>query len=455
MATRTNPDLAPGQTRLGLRLFLIHGALHGAWYAVGMPANAIIAGFALRVLGMTREDAGLIGAFLYSAAVFQFLSFAVTNRVRDRKRFLIVVGAGEMLFLAGVLLTPLALRASRPAAHAAFFACLFLSGTCLHLAQPLLNSWLAALIPARMRGRYLGARQLLITGLHTLVAWLALRLLDCWESWAGFALVIGACCTAGVVGFALLRSAPMPRVSQESTFHVADVRGVLAYSPFRRYLAFIVLLFAGFSLACSYYTPFFLEEVGLTFKQVSWYFLAHNLLMLATLRPGGRLVDRIGARPVLLVMVAIYAAFFLAFPWFSRERYATILAAWALVGVADALYWVAVTSTLYNSLPSGPKRTGYLAIAQGVVMVSMGVGPWIVRVYLGLARDLHVTLFGLELERFRLMFAFCGLLFVFAFAAACRLENTRRLSNGQIVAALLRSRPFTLLPQFWKPRDSE
>ena len=448
--TSAHPRLSARETRHGLRFLLGHAFFFGIWYGAGMPANAFVVGFAMDILGMSRENAGMIGACLYFSAIFQFLSFGLTNRVRNRKRFVLLVGAGEMIFLGLTLFVPLAFGSGNRTSWAVFFGLLFVSGTCLNLIQPIFGSWLSAIVPARLRGRYLGTRQLLVTGLQTVATFLGSQLLGHWSSWGGFAVVILTCCLAGLTAMTFLARVPMPPVSRESRFHFADLHGMFRRRPFRRYMIYNVMLFAGFSLACCYYAPFFLREVGLSFRQIGWYRVTHNVLMLLVLWPGGRIVDRFGARPAVIVMTLLYTLFFALFPWFSAERYWLILSAWTGVGIADGLFWVALTSTLYHSLPAGPERTGYLAVAQGTVLLCMGIGPLLVRAYLPLAANLDIHFLGMHIERFRLMYFSCALLMLAATFAATRLENTRDVRFGPAAMAMLRAFPFRLLPRFWK-----
>jgi len=450
MSSPAPARLSIADNRLALRLFLVQAALVGTWSSIGTPANALVSGFALDVLGMSREDAGLLGSCVYLAAVWQFLSFVVTNRVADRKRFVLLAAVGEVCCLLLVLAVPWAFGRANAVASAVFLGLLVLSGTCLHLAQPLLGSWLSAVVPARIRGRYLGSRQLLMTGLATVGTWVGLRVVDRWHSWGGFGAAITACGLAGLAGVVVLSRVPMPPVSRQGHFRLRDFAGVLRLPDFRRYLVFVVMLFTGFSLACSYYAVFFLEEIGLSFTQIGWYITGHNILMILVLRPGGRLVDRIGAKPVLVVTVLIYAAFYLCFPFFTASRYWLILVAWTMVGIPDGLYWVAGTSTLYHSLPRGPERTGYLAVAQGITMVGMGIGPLLVRLYLAWARTLEFSVCGLRIERFRLLYFVCGLTMLSTLIAVARLRNTRSVHLGDAFAAVVRARLFKLLPLSWR-----
>jgi MFS family permease len=450
MAATPSCRLPVAENRAALRLLLVQAALLGTWSSVGMPANAVVSGFALDVLGMSREDAGLIGSCVYLAAVWQFLSFVITNRIANRQRFVVLAGAGEVLCLLLTLAVPWLFGKGNAVACGVFLGLLALSGSCLHVAQPILGSWLSAVVPARIRGRYLGSRQVLMTGLATVGTWVGVRVVDHWHGWGGFAAVVVGCGLAGLTGVAVLARTPMPPVSRQSHFRLRDFAGVLRLDAFRRYLVFVVMLFAGFSLACCYYAAFFLVEIGLSFTQIGWYITGHNILMIAVLRPGGRLVDRIGAKPVLMIMLLLYAAFYLCFPFFTASRYWLILLAWTMVGIPDGLYWVAGTSTLYHSLPRGPERAGYLAVAQGVIMVGMGVGPLLVRLYLELARHLEFVVCGVRIERFRLLYAICGLTMLATLGAAARLRNTAPLHSRDAFAALLRAAVFKLLPLSWR-----
>jgi len=438
------------ENRVALRLFLAQAALLGTWSAVGMPANAILSGFALDVLGLGRENAGLLGSCVYLAAVWQFLSFVITNRVRDRRRFVVLAGVGEVACLLLALAVPLVLGTGNALACGVFLGLLALSGSCLHVAQPLVGSWLSAVVPARIRGRYLGSRQVLMTGLATVGTWVGVRVVDHWHTWGGFASVVVGCGLAGLAGVAVLARTPMPPVSQQAHFPLVDFGKVLRSKDFRRYIGFVAMLFTGFALACSYYATFFLEEIGLSFTQIGWYVTGHNILMIAVLRPGGWVVDRIGAKPVLAVMLLLYAAFYLSFPFFTASRYWLILVAWTMVGIPDGLYWVAGMTALYHSLPRGPERAGYLAVAQGVTMVGMGVGPLLVRVYLDLARNLEAVVWGVRIERFRLLYFVCGLTMLATLAAAARLRNTTAFHFRDSFAALLRAGWFRLLPLSWR-----
>ena len=83
-------------------------------------------------------------------------------------------------------------------------------------------------------------------------------------------------------------------------------------------------------------------------------------------------------------------------------------------------------------------------------MVGMGLGPLLVRGYLAWARTLEFTVFGLRIERFRLLYAVCGLIMLATLAAIMRLQNTRSVHLGDAFAAMLRARLFKLLPLSWR-----
>lgn len=448
-------ELSQRQTETAMRLFLGQGAMLGAYWAVGMPANPIIAGFAMDVLGLSKENAGFLGTVVYASAVFQLLSFVLTNRVARKKRFVVAVGAAEMLLLLGAVLSSWLVSVTGKAisAQCLLLALLFLAGACSNLVQPLLSGWLAAVVPAERRGRYLGLRMILLAGFQTGAAWLGLRVVGRWTTPGGFLAVFAVCCACGVVGYALLARAPMPQISADSVFRFSGFSSAWRHEPFRRYLVFIAFLTSGFALACSYYSPFFLKEIGLSFRQVSWYLLGFYAMKFACMWPTGLLVDRVGSRPVIQAMTLIYAVFFLLFPLFTQARLWLIVAVWSFVGIAESMYFVAVTSTLFHSLPAGRERSGFLGIAQGFVLLSMAVGPLLVRPYLSWAGDLEVIICGIRLEKFRLLFSLSGLLMLTSLIPASRLHDTHDVGWARLIASVRWGKPFRLLPRWCEPNS--
>jgi len=88
----------------------------------------------------------------------------------------------------------------------------------------------------------------------------------------------------------------------------------------------------------------------------------------------GRLADRLDVRQLLFGVGILYALFFVAFPFSAPGRTWPLIAAWALAGVADALWTVGVTAALYRAVPDTPTRPAYFAVYNVISLATFAVG---------------------------------------------------------------------------------
>jgi MFS family permease len=169
--------------------------------------------------------------------------------------------------------------------------------------------------------------------------------------------------------------------------------------------------------------------------------------------PIGKLTDRFGTKSLLFGMVILYSLFFLLFAFFTADRMPLIVAGWCLAGVADGIFGIAATSTLYHSLPHDQRRTSSLALAQGLPIILLGIGPFIVRIYLEYTRNLRFTVFGQEIEQFRFLYAFCGLLVLSSLWFLKKVDDTHDVRLTQLVWQGMRDGFVRLQPKFWRWPD--
>ena len=413
-----------------------------------MPGSYILVGYGTDVLGMTRENTGYIGAVMWLGALFQFVSFFLTNRIGRKRALVSLVGASEMVAISLTLLIPVLFQTGRTWTY---LSLLFVGGLCRNAVSPLFQTWLSDVIPSARRGRFLSARMFLLYGSTLVVQWLALGYLDREASFGPYAIVILVCTVCGATGYVQLLRAPMPETSQSSHFGLRDMVSAFRHNPFRRYVYFIAVVGAGFGLSVAYYAAFFREVLKLSFDQVRLYLLVFNVVKLLTIVPAGRIVDRFGMRLALRTMLVCYAVFYMGFPYFGKERMWFIVLCWALAGVGDGLFLVAVTSALFHALPKGRNRTAYLAVAQGGFVALLAACPFVTRGFLALAGDGSADLLGARFGAFQVVFFTSGLLMAGAQVFVGRMADTHDVRLGQIASAMLRGLPFRMWPRFWRP----
>lgn len=447
-----------GSTRFALRAFAWQAVLGGAYGAAAAYSGTVITGYGLDVLGMSKENVGLIGAFVWMAGFVQLCSFILSNRVSNKKAFVLGAGCVELLFVALVVTLPLLLPGGGRnwLGHTLFVALLCLAAMSSHLVQPLYSNWLAAIIPARVRGRYLGFR-LVAAGVATLVfTWVAMWVVDNWKTHAGFSTVILGGVLFGALGLLLLLPVGMKGVTAEDRVAAVDLLDCFRRPSFRHLMLFTLMINAGFAFACPYYGAFFLKEVGLSYQECAVYTTAYSAVRLLLLYPIGKMVDRVGAKGPLYFAIVIYALFFFLFAFFTHERLWLIAAAWGMVAIGDAIYAVAWASVLYHDLPAGRQRTAALAIAQGLPLLIMAAGPFIVRAVFAWAGDASISVLGQHLEKFRIMFVICGFMVLASTPTLRRVRDTREAHFTQVLNYLAdRFLVMRLFPRFfeWQRHD--
>ena len=448
-------DLAPDERRRALRLFHFQVVSLTLWWVVSQPGSLLMTDLAIKYIGFTRDTVGLMSTFLCAAGLVQLGASYVMNRIRNKRAAIAVIGSCEMLLLTSVLLLPSFLPSAHPEIVrlrcALFLIVLFVSGVCLHLVQPVMSNWLSTLVPRRGRGRYLSTRMLVMSFALIIAGVGVAQILHYTGSpfvVIATLMLIGA--AAGIAGYVVLWRTPMPAASQESHYSPRDFFGCFRHRPFRRFLVFAVLANAPFALACAWYAAFFLEEVGLTRQQMSIYGVAYSVVRLLTFKPIGTFVDRYGTRAGLRVMVALYAAFFAMFFFFTQATFPLVVVAYALAGLADAIFGVAMPSAMFHALPEGRTRAAYFALERTVILAIMGLGPLLVSVYFRLAGDFRFVVLGFEIEKFRLLFVACGVMILATLAAIHTVPDTHDVRFRDVLIQLYHSRLMIAVRRPWR-----
>jgi len=156
------------------------------------------------------------------------------------------------------------------------------------------------------------------------------------------------------------------------------------------------------------------------------------VLSLTTQPLWGRVIDRVGNRPVLAF--GIVGVFFLPLLWLfaTPTRLFPIWLDAALTGV----FWPGFTLASFNFiLASAPEenRTAYIGVHSSAVGLSTFLAALLGGVLANALGELHVTILGLSLINFHLLFALSSILRI----ALLPLALGIREEKAQTVAALL------------------
>lgn len=388
-STRTRSGLSKAQTRATLALLSWNMALRSVFDTLSGATTFIFVAFALSI-GVPKEKMGLINSLVGFACVLQMAGFMIGGKVRDKKRFVIVLALAEpVVLIAAVLLVPWLPPQWRIVSlgAAAFTAAAF-----LHITKPLADDWVASTVPSGVAGRYVSRRAQLLT-LFTLGSMLLAGVigdrLDQFSSQSiGLLIAVGG--LFGLFAVMPLRGVSLTAMSAEARASWRDVGQVMRHKPFIRMMVAMLVMSLPFTIALPYYHVVHLTQLRMTKSAIATMLIGYMLVKLATYRVFGQWTDRLGARPVMAMACAVYCFFFVAYIFAPMTSPWLVAIAWILfASVGDALWLPGSYTALHQTVPHGTGRTAFFAMYNLLLLGLYAVGAllsvWMVAILHGWA----------------------------------------------------------------------
>ena len=403
---QTRPDHPvppPEQVERAIRLSYAQMML-GAVFAASTGGMFLI-GFAMS-LGADNVVLGLMITVPACFVVCQFMAAWLIQRGFSRKKmtvlFSFVTPLCWMLIASIPLLGGAMGRAARLTVLIAVIAAVTISGQFVGNAR---GSWVGELIPAKRRGSFFGYCAMFGGIIGAVFAVIEGRFLDFVSSrgLVAFTALFLFGCVFGLVQAAL--NLPQPDCAlpggRDSGSFLSHVRRTVANRPFRR-LALVHAVVALGGIAAPFNAAYCLRDVGLSYFGLGLLNAIGTAAALLTSPLWGRVVDRVGCRPVMLVgllVMAPCAGVWLFIPPGASLR-AYRLLPWTnfLAGLGSAAWSVAISTMMYKlSKPEG-RAVQFATYSVFIVLVSAPMpllGGWLVDGLqaAGWAVDLRLTFY--------------------------------------------------------------
>lgn len=269
-----------------------------------------------RGLGLPDAGFGVLAALPFFGTLFQLPASFVQERFGHRKAFFMVTaGIHRLLWTVAALIPWVVPREQVTLQWSLLLGLLTVSWICGSMSGPGFTSLFGDVVPRRIRGRYMGIRQTVTLPLAVGVtlgvgAWLRASELN-----GGADLVLAvssfAIGVAGVLGvldilcFLFVRD-PNPSHGERDTHFLHLLSEPLRQGNFRRYLAYNFTLMLAMGFLGQYTWLFAFDEAKLSPLTANLLLIVLPLVMRAATYPlWGRLVDRLGKKPVLLISGAM------------------------------------------------------------------------------------------------------------------------------------------------------
>jgi hypothetical protein len=266
----------------------------------GFAAGAVLTGWALH-LGCGPLWLGLLGALPFFAHLAQLPAALVTSACGRRRVAIVAVSASRQVFWPLVLLPWLPL--SPGAARGLLLAVAAASSLLSVVGNNAWTAWMGDLVPARVRGRYFGARTALCTLAGTGAALAAGLALD----GAGDAamgrvlssLALLACLAGALTTWLMVLQARRTEAPPEPRLALGAALRPLADPRARRVLLYLVAWNGAVGLSGSFFQVHLIQNLKLGYARVALHATAAALARVLAAPLFGRVLDRAGARAVL------------------------------------------------------------------------------------------------------------------------------------------------------------
>ena len=356
---------------------------------LNLPANLIVAALLSEGLRLPPDAYGLLVSLPFWCQLLQLsIAPALFGRFRARNIFLVNIWlniAGWIAF-AGVLgLVPDYVRAHATAVAGGF---IFFCGLTTAIMSVAWTTYTQSWVPGRIRAVYFSQRNRWCQFSNLAFLLLAGAALSR-PSLKMFGAVIGGGCLFRIISalFAHRTPAegdPVPMTGASWSEQWARLRG---QTMFWRMVLFGMCWGAVLNGFGAFQPVFMLRSLTESARQASLP-VSFSLLFGALALPAwGRLIERFGAKPVLLVAVPLWALAGLPWIFVTRETHWLLFLAWAMTGATNAGIVLAQLNLLMKLLPSGAKGfavgCNIAAAALGTALAPIAAGQLLTRALAG------------------------------------------------------------------------
>lgn len=390
----------------GMRLLIIG-------YALDMACGTLISGaFSVgyaRWLGANNRHLGLLSAIPSLLSILYLVTTYLAERVRNRKRYVLLVWTAGYLVWIPMILIPYTLPPEwRVEAFLAGIAAMHLffvlpGGTYL--------AWISEIVPEKMRGRFFGRRNLVGGWLAMLVSVVGGRYIDVIGERGGFAYVFSAAVLLGIGFLVTVALLPPPRGARPASppRFIEVFRQSWQNLGLRRLLVFMGVYNLSLTLAGPFYSLFLLEHLQMPYSMIQLCTSLFMLTNLATTPFWGYLMDRYGCNAVLRLSGLALAAV-LPF-WIASEpgRLWLIFVAHFLAGLIMGGIHLAPMNLLLK-LGTDAERQMLNGFYYGCNAVGSTIAPLLGAWIMDAAQSWQGSVLGLTLDNYRLLFTLALLL---------------------------------------------
>jgi MFS family permease len=371
-AQMNHPTLSPRDVRRNFACLVWMGSV----FAMGWAEVVVVLQPLLVHYGATNTQIGIVQGVLIATLPGMFLSPWITRRFRHKKIYLFVT---DSLYLLPVGLVGAAVWAGGPASPSAmvtFIVWMMLAGQIAAGFGGLPNQeFFTSCIPMRLRGRLAGVSAgvggLLGLGAAGIAAWVLVALPKP-QAYGALLVLAWLLCQLADAAVLLAKEPPTPVEASPPPWGKAMWRAFLCDRKFLRVALSVSLISPLLAQLALFSSVFAFRELGFKAQMAAWLGMTAAGSRLALSPAAGWLTDTWGARPALLLWVALAGCGFLLLALVPTT--ASVFVAVALAAVAGSGFAGAMNA-LTSGIPRPEHRSGHFTLLGFCMIAANSAGP--------------------------------------------------------------------------------
>jgi MFS family permease len=399
---------------------------------------------------------GVVAALGALMNIFQIPAARFVERIGYRK-FVLRGWMSRSLMIAGVaLVVSLPLRIDDATRQILVLFLLFLFNIARGISLSGYLPWISAIVPESVRGRFLSMDQAASQTALLLTVALSAIYLQVVDSPAAFGALFAVSLVLAGLSLLYLKKIPDAPISPAAREGGEEVpwKAMIQHGPFLRLVIFHAIMMLALSGGGLIFIPFARDQMGCSDSKFMILHLIWGSVFVLTSLATGKMLDRVGSRPVLGLAAFIFGIHWLGWGAVAAHlvpfQWGPIFFQQATAGIGLALYNSAHMRLLMATVPA-MGRSHFFALFSVAASLVAGLAPlgW------GLLTDaLQTVKFGtvFEVNRFVILYVTITLILIPAMVALRRIHEERASTTEELLRELVLESPWRSITRWWNRR---
>jgi len=358
-----NSDLTSDRSLQRSLNFVILGITFGIVF-FNVTTGSPVAGFA-KAVGFGDLMYGIMLALPVLGGVAQVFASYVLEKSKKRKPIFLISGFLHRLPWLFIAILPLLL------AKGSYMLLFFLIGfmTISSISNSFTNvsfwSWMGDLIPEHIRGRFFSRRATISTIVGMLSGLAIGKFLDSHNNLAGFSIIFAFAAIMGMLDiscFFFVKDLPMK--NEETQLDLKKMFfSTFNNHYFRRFMVFFVIWNFGLNIAGPYFNMYMIKDLKMSYFDIILLTqIVSNVVTILTLPYVGRIVDKIGNRPMLLLATGFISLLPIIWCFTNVNNYKFLV---TIISIFAGLLWPIIdmgNNNLILKLSAQSQTSMYVAV---------------------------------------------------------------------------------------------